>query len=257
MASDVDERVVHLWCMSTEDLCHCTAEARGLLSDTAAYLAENRTRGPRLPYTKIDTGGVDRRNKQKERLNVLLTFPCGHTLFRPFLAACSFGIGGIRFDQAPILDPEKNPALTELARQVADVFRLKGLAPVMMQVIREETGYALPLHTDRPDWVCAVSITLGDGAAEWLFRRPKPEGDIKVIVSPGQCWAVSSYGKRVMPYNTPHAHAALSAPRLAVVVRFKEVPAATPWNFAAWWSRHGGTVPLTEDTIKFLKENNE
>ena len=252
MASDVDEGV-SLWCMPPEFLEFCTAEAKGSLSDADAYLAR-RTRGVGLPYVKTDTGGVTHGNNQK-RLNVVLIFPCGPTLFRLFLDTCSFGIGGIPFNRAPILYPEENPALTEPARRVGYEFQLIGLAPVMMQVLREDEGYELPLHTDRPDWECAVSITLGDGAAEWLFRLPG--GDTTVNVSPDQCWAVSGVGHRVMAYNTPHSHAVLSAPRLAVVVRFKKVPTETPWNFADWWSQHGSDVPLTEKTIKFLNETNK
>ena len=249
MASDVNG--VWIWCASPKLVKRCTREAKELLS-AARKSRQNRTRGEQRVYTSTDTGVIDQQGIS-QRSNTILIFASGPGLFKRFLETNSFGIGGTPFSKAPILNQDQHPALTELTRQVAHVFQLAGLVPVVMQVLEEEAGYELPWHMDRPDWVCAVSIALGDGAAEWYFRLPG--GETKVIVSPGQCWAVSWFGDRVMKYDTPHAHAPLLSPRVVVVVRFKRVPNEIPFDYDAWWSTHGSGQPLTKETIEFLRDN--
>ena len=238
-----------VWCVNPLLLAQCTSEANVLVSN-AEQMNERRNRTPQN-YTRTD-GGVVHHGATGQRLNICLLYSSSYRLFSKFLGTHSFGIGGVPFARAPILDPDKYPALIELTRKIGQAFRLDGLVAVMMQIVSEAEGYELPYHTDRPDWVCAVSITLSGDSVEWSFRLP--EGEKKVMISPGQCWAVSWFGAKVMPYDTPHAHAPVTSPRLAIVVRFKRVPTEIGFDFDTWWLTHG-SGELTVDTIKFLKTN--
>ena len=156
------------------------------------------------------------------RRNDLYLFPEASTgplshLFRPFLSSATFDSTTPLIRASPLCSTADD-SLCQLAVSVSDHFGLGDMVPVLLQVIHEDAGHELSPHHDRPDWSAVVSVTL-TGSTTFTM-----DGDRQVHSEGGTAWCLCDTGRRSFPYNTQHGHGALSSPRTAVVLRFRNRP---------------------------------
>ena len=156
------------------------------------------------------------------RRNDLYLFPEASTgplspLFKPFLSSATFD-SPTPLIRASSLCSTTDDSLCQLAASVSDHFGLEGMVPVLLQVIHEDAGHELSPHHDRPDWSAVVSVTL-TGSTTFVM-----DGDRQVHSEGGTAWCLCDTGRHSFPYNTQHGHSALSSPRTAVVIRFRNRP---------------------------------